>query len=452
MTEAVELELKEQIREFLGQDNWEQALTLLSSRHPADIGSVIDELEPDYAYELFDHLELARQAKVLAYLSTSHQLSMVRRLNQHALARLFTEMNADERADLYQELPEDVQEILMPALAKAEREDLLRLAGYEEGTVGAIMTSEYATLPGHINARRAVERLRAQALNKETIYIAYVLDSERRLLGTITLAGLVIAPDDQKVGELIHRDTVSVNVHDPQSQAAKLIADYDLLAIPVVDDHEAMVGIVTHDDAMDVQEAEATEDFHKGATVGAMPSGFRQASLRTLYQKRIFWLILLVFANVFSGASIALYEDTLAAHIGLVFFLPLLIASSGNAGTQSATLMVRAMATGEVVTRDWGRMLIREISVGLALGLTMAFAVAGIGLVRSGPEMATVAALTMVIVVLAGSLIGMSLPFLLDRLNLDPATASGPVVTFIADVAGILIYFAIATAILTLPT
>ncbi len=254
MTEAVELELKEQIREFLGQDNWEQALTLLSSRHPADIGSVIDELEPDYAYELFDHLELARQAKVLAYLSTSHQLSMVRRLNQHALARLFTEMNADERADLYQELPEDVQEILMPALAKAEREDLLRLAGYEEGTVGAIMTSEYATLPGHINARRAVERLRAQALNKETIYIAYVLDSERRLLGTITLAGLVIAPDDQKVGELIHRDTVSVNVHDPQSQAAKLIADYDLLAIPVVDDHEAMVGIVTHDDAMDVQD------------------------------------------------------------------------------------------------------------------------------------------------------------------------------------------------------
>ena len=213
-----------------------------------------------------------------------------------------------------------------------------------------------------------------------------------------------------------------------------------------------MVGIVTHDDAMDVQEAEATEDFHKGATVGAMPSGVGQASLKTLYQKRILWLILLVFANVFSGASIALYEDTLAAHIGLVFFLPLLIASSGNAGTQSATLMVRAMATGDVVTRDWGRMLLREVSVGLALGLTMAFAVAGIGLVRSGPEMATVAALTMVIVVLAGSLIGMSLPFLLNRLNLDPATASGPVVTFIADVAGILIYFAIATAILTLPT
>jgi len=449
MSETVELQ--DQITELLDNSEFDQAFELLNSRHPAEIGATIDLLEPEHAFRLFDQMELKTQSRVLAYLSPAHQLSMVKRLNRHALARLFTDMNADERADLYQELPEDVQEALMPALAKAEREDLLRLTSYPEGTVGAVMTSEYATLASHLTARKAIERLRTQALDKETIYIAYVLDSQRRLVGTVTLSGLVIAAGEEKVEDLMHRETVSVHADEPQSLAAKLVADYDLLAVPVVDDNDAMVGIVTHDDAMDVQEAEATEDFHKGATVGAMTGGVSQVKLKTLYQKRVFWLVLLVFANVFSGAGIAMYEDTIAAHVGLVFFLPLLIASAGNAGSQSSTLMVRAIATGDVVMKDWARMLAREISVGGALGLTMAFAVAGIGLLRGGPEMATVVALTMVIVVLAGSLIGMSLPFVLNRFNMDPATASAPVVTFIADVAGILIYFGIASAILTMP-
>ncbi len=450
MTETAELQ--EQVQTFLEQGEAEEALEFLNNRHPAEIGGVIDELEAEAAMVLFDGLDRKTQARILPYMQDAHQLSMVRRLGRDAQARLLTDMNADERADLYQELPEEVQDALMPALAKAEREDLLRLTSYPEGTVGSVMTSEYATVPAHLTARQAIERLRAQALSKETIYIAYVLDSERRLQGTITLSGLVVANGDDSVEELMQSEVVSVHTDAPSAEAARLIADYDLLALPVVDDNDKMVGIVTHDDAMDVQEAEATEDIHKGATVGNLPASLKETALQTLYRKRIGWLVLLVFANVISGAGIAMYEDTIEAHVGLVFFLPLLIASAGNAGAQSATLMVRAIATGDVVPRDWLWMLFREIGLGLALGLTMAAAVAGIGLFRGGSEMALVVGLTMVIIVLAGSLIGMSLPFILDKLKMDPATASAPLVTFIADVAGILIYFGIASLILTMPS
>lgn len=188
--------------------------------------------------------------------------------------------------------------------------------------------------------------------------------------------------------------------------------------------------------------------FHKLGTVARMPGSVRDASIKTLYQKRVFWLALLVFGNLFSGAGIAYFEDTISAYVALVFFLPLLIGSSGNAGAQAATLMVRALATGDVRMRDWERLLGREVVVALALGATMALAVSLIGIFRGGPEVAVVVACTMVLVVIVGSLIGMSLPFLLHRFNLDPATASAPLITTIADAVGVVIYFTIATALL----
>ncbi|MFU8822242.1 MAG: magnesium transporter, partial [Gammaproteobacteria bacterium] len=199
---------------------------------------------------------------------------------------------------------------------------------------------------------------------------------------------------------------------------------------------------------MDVIQEEATEDFHKVGTVGKLDSSVRDASIGLLYRKRIGWLVLLVFGNLLSGAGIHYYEDTIAAVVALVFFLPLLIGSSGNAGSQAATLMVRALATGDVMLKDWGKMLGREILIAILLGLTMALAVSSIGWYRGGPGVALAVALTMVLVVLVGSLIGMSLPFVLSRFKLDPATASAPLVATLADASGVFIYFAVATAIL----
>jgi magnesium transporter len=195
---------------------------------------------------------------------------------------------------------------------------------------------------------------------------------------------------------------------------------------------------------------EATEDFHKGALIGTPLGSLKNATVSLLYRKRVLWLVLLVFGNLFSGAGIAAFEDIIAANIVLVFFLPLLVDSGGNAGAQSATLMVRALATGDVVMNDWWRLLVREGAVALGLGLTMSVAVAGLGMLRGGPDVAFVVASSMLIIVLIGSLIGMSLPFLLSRMRLDPATASGPLITSIADAAGVLVYFGIAAYVLEL--
>lgn len=432
-----------------GQAGDIQALTdFFGNAHPADIADIIDQADAAQSQRFFAMLDVELQAETIGYLAEARQLMLVLGLSRRDLARLFTEMNSDERADLYQQLPEGIQITLMPALATAEREDLRRMASYPEGSVGSIMTSDYATLHPGLSAKRAIEALRAQALDKETIYVAYVLDEERHLIGTVSLTELVLANAQTKVEQVMRAEPVWVSVDASPSDASRMVADYDLLAVPVLDASGALVGIVTHDDAFDVQEEQATEIMHKASSVGAMVGSIKTATFSMLYQKRIYWLVLLVFGNLLSGLGIAFFEDTIAANVVLVFFLPLLVGSAGNAGSQASTLMVRALSTGDVEMRDWASMLLKEVSVSLALGLTMALTVSMIGYWRGGIDIAMVVALTMMLVVVVGSLIGMCLPFILSKLNLDPATASGPLITTIADAAGVLIYFGIAVAIL----
>jgi magnesium transporter len=367
------------------------------------------------------------------------------------LAELFLHMSSDERTDLFKGLDEEQREAFLPALAQLEREDIRKLAFYPEGTVGAVMTSDYATLPPHLSAPEAIEHLRQIAPDTETIYQAYVVDENRKLVGTVSLKDLVIAPPQALISDFMGRDPIAVGADAPREDAVRLISRYDLIAVPVIDNDGMLVGIVTYDDAMDIAEAEATADFGKVGAVEELPMGLRAAPLRVLYRKRVFWLVVLVFGNVISGAGIAYYEDTIAAHLALIFFLPLLIASSGNAGAQSATLMVRALATGDVVLKDWAGMLLRELAVAALLAATMALAVAGIGFWRGGPQIALIVTLTMLLVVIAGSIVGMSLPFLLSRFKLDPAASSAPLITSIADGVGVIVYFALATVMLGLP-
>lgn len=414
----------------------------------ADAAEIIAVLPQPQASLVLDTLPLAFRAVVFGYLPVSSQAELVAAMARAELAALLHEMSADERADLYNTLPAEQQALVLPALAQAEREDIRKLSSYAEGTAGAVMTSEYATLEPHFSAREALEELRRVAPDKETIYDAYIVDSERRLVGVVSLRQLILAPPQATVAEIMEDEVIHVRADDSRKRAAELIARYDLIALPVINGGDRLVGIITADDAMDVAEAESTESFHKVGTVSGLTTRLRDASTWLLFQKRVFWLVLLVFGNIFSGAGIAFFEDTIAAHIALVFFLPLLIDSGGNAGSQSATLMVRALATGDVVMRDWGRMLGREVGVALLLGVVMAVAVSVLGVIRGGTEIAMVVSLTMVCVVMVGSLIGMSLPFLLSRLKFDPATASAPLITSIADAAGVLIYFAIATALL----
>ena len=416
----------------------------------ADIASLLEHMDDEDALLAMRQLPVQDQAELLGHLRPKSQVELARRMSREELANLMAAMSHDERVDLYKLLDPAARDAVMPALAKAERDDLRRLASYPEDTVGAIMTSGYATLRPQMSAPQALDALRRQASDAETVYYAYIVDERHSLLGVISLRDILVARSLQTVGEMMEPDPVVIRVDEEKGAAAALIARYDLIALPVVDDAGRLVGIVTADDAMDVAEEETTEEILKSSTVGEFEGSVRDASLVSLWRARIVWLVLLVFGNIFSGAGMAAFEATIADNLALLFFLPLLIASGGNAGAQSATLMVRALATGDVRPSDWGAMFLREVGIALALGLTMAIAVSWIGVWRGGQAIASVVAIAMVVIVLIGALIGVSLPFLFAWLDRDPAAASGPLVTSITDVLGVLAYFGITTVLLGL--
>ncbi|MCC5884647.1 MAG: magnesium transporter [Halomonas sp.] len=440
------LAIEKDDRELL--DQW------LPELRAADFSEILEEMAEDdgdlpTVMKLLDCLPLERRANVLGYLTGEVQVDIAEAMSDELLLSVLEEMGSDERADLFNLLDEDRKEVLLRRMARQEREDLKRLASYEEGTAGSIMTSDYVAIPSGMTVSQAMMRVRQTAPDAETVYQLYIIDRDGKLAGTLSLRQLMVARPGAQVDDLMIKDVISVPVDEAQEEVARLVARYDMLAVPVIDHDERLVGIVTHDDAMDVAEEEATEDFHKGMSIGQLEDGVSRVPIWSLYRKRVTWLVLLVFANLFSGAGIAYFEDTIAAQVALVFFLPLLIGSGGNAGAQAATLMVRGMATGDVGVKDWGKLLGRELLVAGALGLTMALAVAPIGVMRGGEAVAMVVAMSMVTIVLFGSLLGMCLPFVLNRVGWDPATASAPLVTTVIDACGVVIYFTIATAILT---
>ncbi|PVA09405.1 magnesium transporter [Pelagivirga sediminicola] len=422
----------------------------LGSAHPIDLAAWLALMPVDEAWALLSGLEDARRASVFENLPLGFQVDLAQHMAPDDLARIVGAMNADDRVDLFNQLPAAAQDRLARDLEPSVREDMRRLSTYAEGSAGAIMTSDFAILDADMTAEGAIDALRLQAPGKETIYRSYVVDRDQRLTGSVRLHALILAEGEARIDTLMEPAPVSVTLETDQEDVAKLIARYDLLAIPVLDGAGRLVGIVTHDDAADVMQAEATEDFQKISTVLPFTQNMRQAGIGMLYSRRIVWLALLIFGNLFSGAGIAYFEDVILAYVSLVFFLPLLIDSSGNAGSQSATLMVRALATGDVALSDWRDLLLREAAVAAALGATMAAVVFPLGAWRGGMDIAMTVSLTMFVAVLIGSLVGMSLPFVLSRLRLDPATASGPLVTTISDGLGVILYFTIASLVLNI--
>lgn len=451
--------LPSRLQSVLGSRDAAAFARLVDSLAPADVVQALEDTPADAVAALLMLLPPQERSELFAHFAAGRQDELLAQLPREAVVDLFERLPSDDRADLFNRMDAAARERLLPALAQVEREDILRLAAYPEGTIGSVTTSDYATVGADMDAAQGLQAVRAGAPDKETIYVLYVLDAERRLQGTVSLRDLVLAAPHTPVTELMHRDPVTAAAEWPRERAAELIRRYDLLALPVLDAEGRMVGIVTVDDAMDVEQAEWSEDLlkvgavqsDKEAPLDAARGARRASSVLQLFRRRVFWLVLLVFGNLLSGAGLAYYEDTVAAYIALVFFLPLLIGSGGNAGSQAATLMVRALATGEVMARDWLRLLGQEFLVAGLLGLAMALAVSGIGLVRGGPQIALVVSLSMILIVVVGSLIGMCLPFVLSRLKFDPATASAPLVTSIADAVGVLIYLTLAVMILGEP-
>ncbi|MFW6152071.1 MAG: magnesium transporter [Verrucomicrobiota bacterium] len=416
----------------------------VGSMHPAEVARIIAPLDDDALWRFLANIPLRQSADIFSHLDLERQAGLAEGANRNAMARMLEELPHDDRADLVQRLDPQIAEQVLPLVARAEREDIRKLTSYAEGTAGALMSSDYAALRPDITVGQALEQIRLQAPTRETIYYIYVVDAERRLIGFVSLKDLILAKPPQQVNDVMHTEVLSANVNDDQEIVAQKIEEYDVLALPVVDGEQRLMGLVTVDDVIDVQAAEATEDFRKIGGTELPNVSLKNAGFALLYRARLPWLLTLVFMNVFSGAGIALFEHTIVAVASLVFFLPLLIGSGGNAGAQAATLMVRDMAVGDVRLKDWFSLLRKEFLTSLLLGLTMALGVMFVAGFRA-PEILVPVGLTMVCTVLFGSLIGMSLPFLLTRLKLDPATASAPLVTSIADIGGVIIYFSIAS-------
>jgi magnesium transporter len=387
-------------------------------------------------------------AEVFAELDRNLRDELIYQLSDGETQRLLADLSPDDRTDVLSALPGRVTQRLMTLLDPDDMAEVKSLLGYAGDSVGRFMTPDYLAIKPHWSVRRAIQHVRERGRTSETAAVVYVVDERWVLIDALALQTLVFASEDESVESLMDGIFVSIQADADREEAVRLMQRHDRVALPVVDDAGVLIGIVTVDDVMDVAEAEATEDFHRSAAMEPLPGSYWETSAMFLYRARVGWLALLVFVNLLSSGVIAAFEETLAAVVTLAFFIPLIIDTGGNAGSQAATLMVRAISTRDVRLHEWARVLGKEVFVGLGLGATLGVLGGLLGLWRGTPEIGLVVFLTMVSIMMVTNVIGLLLPFALTALRRDPATASGPLITSVADAVGLLIYFSFAVLIL----
>lgn len=441
-----------ELRELLAAGDDRTLAEALCDMHPASIAEFSEGLTIEETWQLLGYASLDRQAEIFSFYPLAKQVDMVSEVGRDRMSRLIEVMSPDDRVDLLKRLDAEVVESLVPLVAKAERQDIRLLLSYPEGSAGSVMTTEYATVPADVTVEKAIASLRQQAPSRETIYYVYVVNEVRQLIGFVSLRDLILAKPSALVSQIMERDVVTVRVDKDQEEAARELAHYDFLAIPVVDDQRRLVGIITHDDVLDVIVEEATEDaLHMGG-VSPMEENYLEAAFTVVWRRRAVWLSALFVAELFTFTALASYEDAIQSVIALSLFVPLCISTGGNSGSQAATLITRALALGHVNLTMWWRVLRHELLMGLALGATLG----AIAFIRAAMTPASVLGnadrwmLALVIsqsvaaICLWGTLVGSMLPLLFKRLGVDPGYASSPFVATFVDVTGIVLYFSIA--------
>ncbi|NLN30780.1 MAG: magnesium transporter [Bacteroidales bacterium] len=443
------LEKIKEIEELLEKKEWKTLRSRISDLENLDIAETIEELSSGDDILIFRLLSKTQAKNTFQLLSHEKQEQVIEGLarNSTKLSALLNDLDPDDRTAFFEELPGEVSQKLIQLLSPEERKIAVQLLGYPEDSIGRLMTPEFVAVKSHFTVRETLRHIRVYGHNSETLNVIYVIDDKWKLIDDIKIREIILANPDQNIMELLDHRYVSLNAYDDQESAIRVFKDHDRVALPVTDSEGILLGIVTFDDIMDIEEEETTEDFHKFGSVQDAIIDPLKARVPLLYQKRIIWLMILVFMNVFSGAAIASFEELIKTMVSLMFFLPLLIDSGGNAGSQSATLMIRSLAVGDVEMRHWFKLVGKEFIVSFLLGVTMAVGVSLIASFRA-PDIILVVSISMLLTVMVGSLLGLTIPFLFTKLRLDPATASAPLITSIADIAGVLIYFSIASWIL----
>ncbi len=452
--------LRPEIEELIERGDLQELQQTLEVFEPAEIGALLEALPAETAAVLFRTLPRRRAAEVFEYLPHDGQMRLVEQMaaEKERLAALLNDLSPDDRTAFLEELPPGVAQNFLSMLDSKEREVAVKLLGHPEDSVGRLATTDYIAVRPDWTVEQALRQVRRYGRDSETINTLYVVDQNWKLLDEIRLRDILLADPETSISELMDNRFVALKTTDDQEHAVRIFQDYNRTVLPVVDSEGTLAGIVTVDDVFDVAETEATEDIHKLGGMDALDEPYIDASIPTLVKKRARWLVVLFLGEMLTTSAMGYFESEIQRAVVLTLFIPLIISSGGNSGSQAASLIIRSLAIGEIRLRDWRRVLRRELVSGLMLGAILG----AVGFVRVAlwavafgafgahwPLIGLSVSLALVGVVMFGTLAGSLLPFLMQRLGADPAASSAPFVATLVDVSGLVIYFSVAALLLS---
>jgi len=448
-----------ELREMLAENNVDEMRVFCHALHPLHTAELMDGLEPAQIWSILKNADWGTAVEIFGYFDESLQVEIFEAAPRDEIADLIEHLPSDDRVDVLQSTDKDVVAELMPLVDNEERNDIQRLSAFADGTCGAEMTTDFVRLRENMTVAEALHEISRQTEEIETVYYLYVVDEQDHLVGLMSARQILnmISRSQTPIRDLMKQNLITVRADEDREVAAKEVARFNFLAIPVVDDDNHILGIITHDDIIDVVQDEATEDAYRMAAIGPMEESYLEAPFLTIWKSRVSWLSLLFVAELATFTMMAHFDQVIGKVLVLAFFVPLVMSTGGNSGSQAATLVTRALALGEIKVRDWIRIMRHELLMGLALG----FALGAIGFVRafcftseamleSGGQHVSRALLSLTIcltvtaICLFGTIIGSMLPLIFKRLGADPGMASSPFVATFVDVVGILIFFSIA--------
>jgi len=443
-------EFVQTVKDLLEAQQWQRLKALLAPKNPNDLAHIFAEFTPSERVVLFRLLEKQEAVEVFENLPLEEQQELLGSFKQEQLREIVEHMSPDDRASLLDELPAKVAKRLLALLTSEERTATALLLGYEDNTAGRIMTPEYIDLKSFINVAQALEKIRRVGLDKETIYYCYVTDEQRRLIGAVSLRQLVLADPGTRVSDLMEQDLIYAHTNEDQEEVAHKIQKYDLLALPVVDREDRLVGIVTHDDVIDIIQDEVTEDIYRLGAVQVPEQNYFKSRIIAVSSHRLGWLLFLLVANTITGNIIIHYSNLLESVIALAAFVPLLTGSGGNIGSQTSTVFVRGLALKEITAKNALRLILREVWVGLLLGALLGTIVIIWAYWLQGNWLVALAVgLSLWLISTLATFFGSVWPRVFQRIGLDPAMVSAPFISTVVDVLGALTYFQVANFILT---
>lgn len=438
-----------QIEQALEREDLTSAIRILEALKPVDQAEVFDDLDTEDQVNLLPNLDPAVSADILENLDESDAAELVSSLPQDYAIRVIDEMEPDEAADLLGDIPPEKAQSFLQELENPE--EVRPLLIHSDESAGGLMTSEFLALRRGMTASEAIEAIRQWKPEDESIYYLFVVDSERKLCGVVSLRQLIVAHPHTRLGDIMDAEVISVLAGTDQEEVARIMSRYDLLALPVVDHAGRLIGVITVDDVIDVVVDEATEDIQRLGGAQPLTQPYLRSSILSVARKRIGWLLLLFVTESLTGTVLRHFEAELQAAVALAFFVPLLIGTGGNAGSQTTSTIIRALALGEIDLKDALRSLWHELRVGLALGLGMAvFAYARALTWGSAPDLATTVSIAILTIVVWANALGAILPILAAKFKIDPTVVSGPVMSTLVDATGLFIYFKIAGIIMGL--